>query len=435
MTSENKIKLHVGLDDTDSNKGMCTTYVTCLILNKLKEFRIIPIDYPRLIRLNPFARYKTRGNGALSFVVELNSKKEVELVEKIVLEYVEKYAMFDGENTNPGVVFYEGEVTDEMRQYAIDAIYNIITIDYAEKFAKKIGAKIHKFKKGRGIIGSIAAIGVKLPDETFECLAYRIPENYGTKRDLDEDSIKLMNDKTYPETFDNVDGNYAAIEPHTPCPVLYGIRGNTADIVEKAQSIVISNEEIEDYCIFRTNQHTDMHIQYNTKIENMKDFNCYCFDCKVCEEPFDILGGHVFFKVTDGTGIMECAAFEPTKNFRDIIRKLKIGDEVTIYGGINENHTFNIEKIKINHIADVYKLINPKCSCGKRMKSAGKNKGFKCSSCGKRLRDSTKSKILLERDIEEGFYEVPTSARRHLSKPIIRITTGADQKLVNKECN
>ena len=98
------------------------------LLNQLKEIGIQPLDYPRLIRLNPFARYKTRGNGALSFVVELNSRDEVDTVEKIVLENVEKYSMFDGVNTNPGVVFYEGEITQKMRDYAINAIYKIYTI-------------------------------------------------------------------------------------------------------------------------------------------------------------------------------------------------------------------------------------------------------------------------------------------------------------------
>ena len=116
MNSEEIIKLHIGIDDTDSADGMCTTYLTYLIIEKLEELGIKPIDYPRLIRLNPFARYKTRGNGALSFILELDSRQKVDQVKKIVLEYTEKYAMFDGINTNPGVVFYEGEVTEEMRE-------------------------------------------------------------------------------------------------------------------------------------------------------------------------------------------------------------------------------------------------------------------------------------------------------------------------------
>ncbi|RAP51439.1 MAG: DNA-binding protein, partial [Methanosphaera sp. rholeuAM270] len=106
MTVDDKIILHVGLDDTDSNEGMCTTYLTYIIIEELKKHDIFTCDFPRLIRLNPFARYKTRGNGALSFVVKLNTRHEVKLVEDIVLEYVEKYSMFEGQNTNPGVIFY-----------------------------------------------------------------------------------------------------------------------------------------------------------------------------------------------------------------------------------------------------------------------------------------------------------------------------------------
>lgn len=419
----NNITLHVGIDDTDSNEGMCTTYLTHIIIKQLKQHNIVPKDYPRLIRLNPFARYKTRGNGALSFTVELTSESEVELVERTVLENVEKYSMFEGVNTNPGVIFYEGEITTQMREYALGAIYNIYTIEYAEAFAKEIGARVHKFKKGRGIIGAIASIAIELEDETFECLAYRKKENYGTKRQLDEQSIYLMNEETYPETFDNIDieGNYTAIEPHTPCPVLYGIRGNTAEIVEKAHKLVKSYEEIEDYCIFRTNQHTDMHIQENIQIADMKNTSCYRIRCNVTENPHDIEGGHVFFRVSDDTGELECAAFEPTKTFRNTVRKLRVGDELVLYGGLNDNHTFNIEKFELVQVAPQYRLLNPVCVCGKRMKSAGKNKGYKCPKCSRKIRDSDKIREEIPRQIRPGFYEVPTEARRHLSKPIVRM--------------
>lgn len=421
MTLTDTITLHVGLDDTDSTEGMCTTYLTHIILNRFEEIGIKSIGYPRLIRLNPFARYKTRGNGALSFKVEIDESQK-EDVKTIVLENVERYSMFDGVNTNPGVVFYEGEITDKMRDYALNAIYDIYTIDYAEKFAIENNIEYHKFKKGRGIIGSIAAISMELDDVTYECLAYRMPENYGTKRRLDDESIFRMNDETYPETFENIDfeQNYAAIEPHTPCPVLYGIRANNPEILKKARKIVVSHEDIEGYRIFKTNQHTDMHIQSGIPIRDMKDTSCYRFKCHVVEAPHDIEGGHVFFKVSDDTGIIECAAFEPTKSFRNVVRKLIVGDELVIYGGINDNHTLNIEKFKIVDLADDYKLENPLCACGKRMKSAGKDKGFKCPKCANKIRDSSKVRQIIPRNIEPGFYEVPTEARRHLSKPIVR---------------
>jgi tRNA(Ile2)-agmatinylcytidine synthase len=54
------------------------------------------------------------------------------------------------------------------------------------------------------------------------------------------------------------------------------------------------------------------------------------------------------------------------------------------------------------------------------MKSAGKNKGYKCMNCGFKLRYGTKDLIEVKRNIKKGFYEVPPSARRHLSKPLIR---------------
>ncbi|MDO5850938.1 MAG: tRNA(Ile)(2)-agmatinylcytidine synthase [Methanobacteriaceae archaeon] len=418
--NNNKITLHVGIDDTDSREGMCTTYIICILLRKFKKLNYKIEGYPHLIRLNPFARYKTRGNGALSFTIKLNNREEVNEIEQIVLETVEENADFNGENTNPGVVFYEGEITDDMIQYSQDAIYNILTIDYAQKFANKINARIHKFKKGRGIIGSIAAISCPLPDKTFELLAYRLPKNYKTERRLNEESVRLMNKETYPDTFDNVDGKYTAIEPHTPCPVLYGIRGNNPDIVQKAHDIVESYEEIEDYTIFKTNQHTDMHIQENIDIRNMKQYCCYKFDAEIIENPRTIEGGHIFITVSDKTGSIECAAYEPTKEFRNKVKQLRIGDKLTIYGGIGDKNTLNIEKFKLNKLASDYKLTNPVC-CGKHMKSKGKGQGYKCYICGKKITSDKKNKIILERFITEGFYEVPTSARRHLSKPISRM--------------
>lgn len=102
-----------------------------------------------------------------------------------------------------------------------------------------------------------------LDDFTYELLTYRIPKNYGSKRQIDYESVYNMDRQTFPDTFENIDyeEKYVAIEPKTSCPVLYGIRSNTPDVLLKAKNMVKVNEEIQDYCIFKTNQHTDMHIQ------------------------------------------------------------------------------------------------------------------------------------------------------------------------------
>ncbi|MDR1820459.1 MAG: DNA-binding protein, partial [Methanobrevibacter sp.] len=52
---------------------MCTTYLATKIIDELKGNNINITGFPRLIRLNPFARFKTRGNGAVSFKISLSN--------------------------------------------------------------------------------------------------------------------------------------------------------------------------------------------------------------------------------------------------------------------------------------------------------------------------------------------------------------------------
>ena len=413
--------LYIGIDDTDSPDGMCTTYLASQIINKFNDNGIELVGYPRLIRLNPFARFKTRGNGGVSLKILNNDKAG--LARQIVLEEVEKLSMFDCDNTNPGVIFYDGEITEKMENYAFRAIYEFITIEEAEEFGKSVGCEIHKFKKGRGIIGSIAAISLPLSDYTYELLAYRNAENYGTKRRIDYESVYLMDKKTFPDTFENIDysENYIAIEPKTPCPVLYGIRSNNVEALKEAKEIVEVGEPIVDWCIFKTNQHTDMHIQKAESISEMEQFGCYEVVGEVKNKPRIIDGGHMFFFISDKSGEIECGAYEPTKNFRKTVSHLRPGDTIRVFGGIGEQNTFNIEKFQVIKLNDVeYK--NPICECGKSMTSAGKNKGFKCKRCGNRVKSDKKVPIKITRSLKNSeFYETPVSARRHLSKPLCRM--------------
>lgn len=414
--------LHVAIDDTDSPDGMCTTYLAYKIIEKLGLNGFKVEGFPRLIRLNPFAKYKTRGNGAVHFkvIIPLNSN-EIDFIKDIVINQLNKYSELDCENTNPCAVFYMGDINKSMKKYSLKAIHDIITIDEATSFAESIGADYYKIKKGRGIIGCLAAIGCELEDHTYELLTYRSKENYGKKRKIDVDSVFKMNDLTYPETFENIDGDYIAIEPHTPCPILYGVRGESVEILKKAKDIVNVLEKIEGYCIFKTNQHTDMHLQKVDSISEMAQFGSYIVKGEVKDKPYYIEGGHVFFEFFDKTGEFIAAAYEPTKEFRKIIRKLIPGDEIELYGGIGGQKTFNIEKIKILKLEKKYEYKNPLCKCGKRMKSAGKDKGFKCPVCSTKIRDDKKIKIEIKRTLKEQFYETPISARRHLSKPLIRM--------------
>jgi tRNA(Ile2)-agmatinylcytidine synthase len=117
--------------------------------------------------------------------------------------------------------------------------------------------------------------------------------------------------------------------------------------------------------------------------------------------------------------MLKCAAFEPTKQFREVVMGLRKGDRIRVFGSIKKD-TLNLEKLEIVSLVKV-KEANPKCPiCGKRMESAGRNQPFRCRRCKTTARK--KEVEVIQREIEEGFYEVPPCARRHLSKPLVRMS-------------
>ena len=424
----------IGIDDTDSREGGCTTYVAYQLIKKLSEYGFNIVGYPRLIRLNPNIPWKTRGNGAIVLKVErrhqsnhiigdkeissFRKKSSKDLIE-IIEDVIERYTMFNGENTNPGYVALEEQPPYDIYLKAVREVVSLKTIEEELKstseFWKGYGNK-------RGLIGAFSAAAWRPKnDRTFELIAYRYKNRWGTSRFVDEKSVIEMDRKCL-TTFDNYDyiNNYVAIAPHSPCPVLYGIRGEDTKELIHAKSL-IKSEKVYGWLIFETNQATDEHLQ-EKKIRDIKPFESVIVTGKISSIPKTIQGGHVFFSLSDETGCIECAAYEPTKNFRVIIRKLLPGDIISVYGGVRDIPlTINIEKIKVIKLIDVFEKIgNPICPrCGRRMKSKGRNQGYKCKVCGLETKKAPMKKKI--RDIKPGFYEVPVCARRHLSKPLKRI--------------
>jgi len=297
-----------------------------------------------------------------------------------------------------------------------------MNIKETEIFLEQLNLDFKGYKNCRGLIGATAAISWSSKnDKTFELITYRQPNKWGAERDVKIDSVIKM-DKLTKKTFDNFDykNNHDRITPSSPCPILYGIRGDNEKELVKALSIVQS-ESTESWLLFKTNQATDDHLQ-NVKISNVKPFQSVILKGIVTKNPYTIEGGHVFFSINNNGYDIDCAAYEPTKQFRNIIRQLNLGDEVEVYGGVrNEPLTVNIEKIKIYHLTNIFeKFENPICpKCGKHMKSIGKNQGFKCKKC--RTKSNLPTMVEKKRKIHLEFYEVPVCARRHLSKPLKRM--------------
>jgi len=422
------VTLHIGFDDTDSLRMGCTTYIAALLVEKLHKLGASFIDYPSLIRLNPNVPWKTRGNGALCLRVECD-EENVEKIVEIVVDTVEENADLSYAGTEPGVVFFFNNIPRELKDFAKKTIQSVVKMKEALKLIKMFNVEAVGFKTGRGVIGGLAAIGETLEgDHTYETLTYRTAENRGTPRRVEASSVTEMNEKTAPLTFNNIDPERGRIliTPRGPDPILYGIRGETPEVVKQAHEMIRSQEPIERWVVFRTNHGTDAHLRRVRSIVEIQLFRPVVARGTVAREPRIIPGGHVIFSIKDENGQVDCAAYEPTGSLREVARKLVIGDLVEAYGGVrpaSSRHsiTINLEKMRVLKLAPKIVFHNPTCpQCGKRMKSMGAGKGFRCEKCGFRSYKLKKTAAESKRNLKRGLYIASPRSQRHLTKPLCR---------------
>lgn len=423
-----RVLLHIGIDDTDSPRTGCTTYVGSLLVERLLKLGVYFVDYPNIVRLNPNVPWKTRGNGTVCLRF-LAGENLLDKIQNITLEILDEQSDLSYPRTDPGVVFYRGEVTSEISNFALRAIQSLVTLREALQLIKVTHAEAVGYKKRRGIIGALAAVGALLQnDHTFELIAYRHPKNRGTPRKINYMSVVKMDRITKPLTYNNIDPETKRIliTPRGPDPVLYGIRGETPEIVWKASQLLEAEEEIERWTIFRTNHGTDMHLRKVEKLSLIRPYQPIIAHGIVTNYPQTIPGGHVIFSIQDSSGEVDCAAYEPTGVFREIIRQLAPKDVVRVYGGVRpatriHPRTINLEKIEILALVRKVKLVNPHCpTCRKRLKSMGSGKGFRCDHCGFRTEKTEKNAVETPRGIKADLYIPPPRAQRHLTKPFSR---------------
>jgi tRNA(Ile2)-agmatinylcytidine synthase len=421
--------LHIGLDDTDSKKGGCTTYLTAVLVEELQKFNVNFVDYPGLIRLNPNVPWKTRGNGALCVRFAYEPKFEDQIKEKAT-ELWEKHSAVNEKGTDPGIVFLKADsIPAELTAFSKKAQTAIVTLKEAMDLVKKYHAEAQGYNSCRGIIGALAAIGEKLYcDHTYELIAYRTPDNIGSERRVDAASIFEMDKQTQPYTFNNVDieKGRVIITPRGPDPILFGIRGETPEIVKKAFQIVRPLETVERWVIFRSNQGTDGHLKPVRQLSELEPYCSVIVGGTVSQNPRIVPLRHVIFSIKDASAELDCAAYEPTGDLRKIARELTIGDTVEVCGAVHKATatkplTINLEKIKVLSLSQTTQTENPFCpSCGKRLKSMGKNQGFRCEKCGGKYSQLKKVETIAPRVLKPGLYVTSTRSQRHLTKPLRR---------------
>ena len=243
----------IGIDDTDSPQGMCTTYLGAVLARRLIHEHM-RVNEARLVRLNPNVTFKTRGNAAIALEVEGDGDHAF----AIACTVVEELADFSCENTNPGVVVVD---TRPDPAFYAKAVTDFCQIDEAVELLEAAGAQYRGYKNKRGLIGATAAVASVLDDHTSEILVYRQPERWGSPREVDRASLFAAEEATFPHTWDTVDtaNEVVVCVPHTPDPVLFGIRGESPSWVMMAQSMVESEKTGLEQ-IWVTNQGTDAHM-------------------------------------------------------------------------------------------------------------------------------------------------------------------------------
>ncbi|MGQ0606175.1 MAG: TiaS agmantine-binding domain-containing protein [Candidatus Nitrosotenuis sp.] len=415
--------LNIGFDDTDSPKGMCTTYLAYKLVDSLKKDNVKFVDYPKLIRFNPNIPWKTRGNGAVSLKVE--TKNPIKIKNKVI-RFVTKFSDLKN-GANPGIVFFENDtIPKELTDFSKNAMWQLINRKHAKKFISDNDLQSFHIGNGQGLIGAIGAIGYQFNDHTFELLSYRKRSQFGKKRRILPSSVRQMQEKTHPKTFNSYDTKKQRIifAPRGPDPVFFGIRGEDTSSLLYASKMIKTKEKPSGHLIFKSNQGTGDHLQNELDVYSIKPYSSGVVVGMISKEPVIEKGGHVKFSISKDDVELTCFVYKPTGITKEASSLIK-GDLIRIGGGIRRSsikhgRVLNVEFFEVLKLQKKAIQENPLCvKCNKKMKSKGRNQGFECIRCGKKAA----KKIILEipRQITRQLYIPQPSAHRHLTRPKQRI--------------
>jgi len=420
---KNSTILHIGIDDTDSPKGMCTTFLSYKIVKFLEKQKIEFVDYPSLIRFNPNIPWKTRGNGAVRLTIKTRNPNKIK---KEIIQFITNYS--DTKNgANPGLVFFQDQsIPQSFHKFSRLALWKLISRKTAKDFISNNKIDSFYLGNGQGLVGAIGAIGYKFSDHTFELLCYRKKSQFGKKRKINKHSVKKMQSITFPETYNSFDNenDRVLITPHGPDPVFYGIRGESVKSVVLASTMVDTNEKLDGYMVFKSNQGTADHLKNELQVNDLKPYTSGFLVGKVCSKPVTEQGGHVFFSIQVGDRKIRCGIYKQTK-ITKIAQDLIPGDKIRLGGGIrkaskNYERVLNVEFLDVIKLEKNILLTNPTCkTCNKKMKSKGNRQGFECFRCGNK--SFSKSSLEIPRKIQRKLYLPAISAHRHLTRPYQRL--------------
>jgi len=370
----------VGIDDTDSSRGFCTTYLAFRIAVDLrKQLSVVP--YPRLVRLNPNIPFKTRGNASVCLEIETADPDSAFLALQDKLEDLSDVAG----GANSGLVFLQKmELAPEFRRIYLRALSGVVNPASVRAFLNEKRIEFATLGNGMGLVGAAASLGfTEADDRTYELISYRRRESWGSVRSIDPSSVREMDRFMYPHTFNNYDyqKRKVLVAPHGPDPVFAGVRGDSPSSVIKAFARLGFEEELEGHMVYASNQHTDAHL--GTRLD-WKVFSSGWEEGTVIGVETGP-GGHVYLTLDGGGRMRRCAFYEPTGDLRRVAKRLAPGDRVRLSGGIRRATTAHEKVLNVERM-DVLK----------------------------------QSRAARTGALARGTYIASPRANRHLTKPLIR---------------
>ncbi|MCI4350265.1 MAG: DUF1743 domain-containing protein [Thermoplasmata archaeon] len=427
----------LGIDDTDSPTGGCTTHALTEVLRAVQRAGADIVGWPRLVRLNPNVPWKTRGNAALAArvgrgvgrrrtaghlpegplkVFERGTPLPASLRGRVIdaaWDAVQRHSE-RARNTDPALVAVDGPLPAALYQAAV---HRVVTIDEVQAWLKAGRATVRVRGSERGLVGAAAAVAWPARRSTFELIAYRPPHRSDAPREVDGASVRATA-RRHPELFlcDDPATRRLMVVPHTRCPVLFGLRATGSAVLRTALAEVRS-EPVERWVVFRTNQATGDH-RHRTFAGALTPYAAGSIAGTVRAAPRVRRGGHVEFSIADRRGTdLDCIVFEPTKTLPKVVQSLVAGDAVRVWGGRADDPVFRVEGIELLRLRDRnQRLPLPRCpSCGGRIGSLGRDGGFRCRSCRWKNRVLQRPVGRISPTYREGVYHPTPSARRHLA--------------------
>ncbi|NIU01852.1 MAG: DUF1743 domain-containing protein, partial [Nitrosopumilaceae archaeon] len=122
----------------------------------------------------------------------------------MITKFVTEYS--DTKNgANPGLVFFEGDnIPETFRKFSQLALWQLISRTKAKSFVRRKEHNLEHFSlgNGQGLVGAIGVIGYDFfEDHTLELLSYRKESMFGKKRRIRTESVKKMQEQTFPFTY------------------------------------------------------------------------------------------------------------------------------------------------------------------------------------------------------------------------------------------